>query len=98
MAGRIEPVTIEMPCEHVSAVKIRAVQRPADGCEECLKMGGVWVHLRYCLTCGQVGCCDSSPNKHATKHFHKTKHPIVTSGEPGETWVWCFVNDQAISP
>ena len=98
MAGQIEPVIIEMPCEHVSAVKLRAVPRPADGCEDCLKIGGFWVHLRHCLTCGHVGCCDSSPNKHATKHFHRSQHPIVTSAEPGETWVWCFVDDQAISP
>jgi len=98
MAGRIEPVIIEMPCEHVSTVKLRAVPRPADGCEDCLKIGGSWVHLRHCLTCGHVGCCDSSPNKHATKHSHRSKHPIVTSAEPGETWVWCYVDDRAISP
>jgi uncharacterized UBP type Zn finger protein len=66
-----------------------------NGCEECLKMGSTWVHLRLCLVCGHVGCCDSSKNKHATKHFHGTKHPLVRSIEPGESWVWCYV-DEAI--
>src|SRR5258708_1991086 len=63
------------------------------GCEECLKMGDTWVHLRLCMECGHVGCCDSSKNKHATKHFHRTKHPIMRSLEPGENWGWCFVDD-----
>lgn len=64
------------------------------GCEECLKLGDHWVHLRRCLQCGHVGCCDSSKNKHATKHFHATKHPVVQSFEPGETWTWCYVDEQ----
>jgi uncharacterized UBP type Zn finger protein len=63
-----------------------------DGCEECLQTGSDWVHLRLCLSCGHVGCCDNSPNKHATKHFKSTKHPVIRSFEPGETWEWCYVD------
>ncbi|HKA88323.1 MAG TPA: UBP-type zinc finger domain-containing protein [Haliangiales bacterium] len=98
MSRKTEPVAIEMPCDHVAEVKVDTVQRPAAGCVDCLEIGGEWAHLRVCLTCGHVGCCDSSPNQHATKHFHKTKHPIIASAEAGETWVWCFVHEQAISP
>ena len=65
----------------------------AEGCEDCLKTGDTWVHLRMCMTCGHVGCCDSSKNKHATKHFHGTKHPIIRSAEPGEGWYWCYVDE-----
>jgi hypothetical protein len=61
-----------------------------EGCEECLRSGGEWVHLRVCLTCGQVGCCDSSPNRHATKHAREADHPIVRSLESGENWCWCY--------
>ncbi len=68
------------------------------GCEECLKMGDLWVHLRLCEICGHVGCCDSSKNRHATKHFHKTKHPIMRSLEPGENWGWCFVDEVMFEP
>src|SRR5579884_3897493 len=74
-------------CTHLN--EIRQVTPSAKGCEECLKMGDRWVHLRLCLECGHVGCCDSSKNKHATKHFHSTKHPIMRSFEPGENWRWC---------
>jgi uncharacterized UBP type Zn finger protein len=90
-------VDISDPCEHVSVVKLRKVPRPAPGCEDCLKIGGEWVHLRECLTCGHIGCCDSSPNKHATKHFKGTKHPIVSSAEPGETWAYCYLDDRMLS-
>jgi uncharacterized UBP type Zn finger protein len=62
-------------------------------CEECVKMHDTWVHLRMCLTCGHVGCCDSSKNKHATKHFHTSNHPLIRSIEPGERWVWCYVDE-----
>jgi len=78
-------------CPHVST--IREVVPSADGCEDCLKIGDDWVHLRLCLTCGHVGCCDSSKNKHATKHFRATKHPIVKSFEPGEDWLWCYADE-----
>jgi uncharacterized UBP type Zn finger protein len=64
-----------------------------DGCLECLASGGRWLHLRLCLECGHVGCCDSSPNKHASKHFAQTKHPLIRSYEPGEDWWWCFVDE-----
>jgi len=77
-------------CTHMD--EIQEVEPSAKGCEECLKMGSWWVHLRMCLVCGHVGCCDSSPNKHATKHFHATTHPLMRSIEPGETWGWCFVD------
>ena len=64
-----------------------------DGCKECLEMGDSWVHLRVCLECGHVGCCDSSKNKHATKHFHASEHPVVRSFEPGEAWGYCYVHE-----
>jgi monovalent cation/hydrogen antiporter len=63
------------------------------GCEECLATGGHWVHLRLCVECGHVGCCDNSPGRHATAHFHKTKHPLIVSYEPGEAWMWCYVDE-----
>jgi hypothetical protein len=80
-----------MECAHLD--QIRKVRPSAKGCEECLKIGSTWVHLRMCMECGHVGCCDSSPNKHATKHFHKTKHPIMRSIEPGESWGWCYIDE-----
>jgi uncharacterized UBP type Zn finger protein len=74
--------------------QIRDVEpRTPQGCDECLRTGGRWVHLRLCLTCGQVGCCDCSPNRHATKHFHASGHPIVRSFEPGEGRRWCYVDE-----
>jgi hypothetical protein len=78
-------------CEHVTALK--PVQPSADGCEECLKIGSWWVHLRTCQNCGHVGCCDSSPNRHATKHFKASGHPVIKSKEPGEEWGYCYVDD-----
>jgi uncharacterized UBP type Zn finger protein len=89
-------VDLTAPCAHVAEATIHTVKRPAAGCEDCLKIGGRWVHLRECLTCGQVGCCDSSPNKHATAHFHAVKHPIMTSVEPGEDWCWCYVDEKML--
>lgn len=62
-------------------------------CEDCIKTGDNWVHLRMCMECGHVGCCDSSKNKHATKHFHSSKHPVIRSVEPGESWTWCYVDE-----
>jgi uncharacterized UBP type Zn finger protein len=78
-------------CKHLDQIKIRHTDK--KGCEECLKMGDAWVHLRLCLSCGHVGCCDSSKNKHATRHFRATKHPLVRSLEPGESWIWCYVDN-----
>jgi uncharacterized UBP type Zn finger protein len=63
-------------------------------CEDCIKTGDSWVHLRMCMECGHVGCCDSSKNKHATRHFHSSKHPVIRSIEPGETWTWCYVDEE----
>jgi ubiquitin-hydrolase Zn-finger-containing protein len=71
---------------------IHRVRAAADGCVECLETGGKWIHLRLCMECGHVGCCDQSRNKHASKHFHGTQHPIMKSFEPGEDWGWCFVD------
>jgi uncharacterized UBP type Zn finger protein len=92
-----EAVLIQMQCDHAAEATIREVKRPGAGCEDCLKIGGRWVHLRECLSCGHVACCDSSPNRHATKHFKSSGHAIVTSVEPGETWVWCYADEQALS-
>jgi uncharacterized UBP type Zn finger protein len=78
-------------CTHLDA--IRDVRPSADGCEDCLRIGGWWVHLRMCMTCGHVGCCDSSPNRHASKHAHATGHPIIRSLEPGEVWMWCYIDE-----
>ncbi len=77
-------------CNHLDQIKVRTTHK--HECEECVKTGDTWVHLRLCLTCGHVGCCDSSINQHATKHFHKTQHPLIRSIEPGERWVWCYVD------
>jgi uncharacterized UBP type Zn finger protein len=83
-------------CTHLDSVLVTELPKSVDGCEECLAMGGVWLHLRICLQCGHVGCCDDSPNKHATAHFHSTGHPIIRSLEPGETWSWCFIDQVAM--
>jgi len=77
---------------------IREVTPSAKGCEDCLKTGDRWVQLRLGLSCGHVGCCDSSKNKHATKHFHATTHPIVQSYERGEDWLWCYVDQVVMEP
>jgi len=78
-------------CTHLGQIHVKHTTK--TGCEDCLKIGDTWVHLRLCLTCGHVGCCDSSKNKHATKHFHATKHPLIRSIEPGEAWLWCYVDN-----
>jgi len=83
-------------CPHFDQVRYPSPR--TNGCEECLKMGDQWVHLRLCEICGHVGCCDSSKNRHATKHFHKTTHPIMRSLEPGEDWGWCYVDELMIEP
>ena len=83
-------------CSHLD--EIHDFSRQTDGCEECLQLGDTWVHLRQCLICGHVGCCDASKNKHATKHFHATTHPIVRSVERGETWMWCYVDNLFMQP
>lgn len=82
---------MEKTCTHLD--QIRDVTPNTQGCEECLKIGQSWETLRLCLTCGHVGCCDSSQGKHASAHFHETHHPIMQSAEPGEDWRWCFVDE-----
>ena len=83
-------------CTHID--QIQDVTPSADGCEDCLKIGDEWVNLRVCLTCGHVGCCDNSKNKHATKHHHQTHHPIIASYEEGENWIWCYVDEVGFNP
>jgi hypothetical protein len=78
-------------CSHTDA--IREVTPSARGCEECLKTGSVWVHLRLCRTCGHVGCCDDSPNRNATKHFRATGHPVIEGYDPPESWGWCYIDE-----
>jgi uncharacterized UBP type Zn finger protein len=77
-------------CHHLDQIKLRHTTKAV--CEDCLLTGDDWVHLRLCLTCGHVACCDSSKNRHATRHFRTTRHPLVRSVEPGESWVWCYVD------
>ena len=80
-------------CTHLDQVKFLAAEGPVAGCPECMAVGDRWVHLRMCQTCGQIGCCDSSPNKHATAHHRASGHPIVRSLEPGEEWSWCYEDE-----
>ncbi len=81
----------EQACTHMNQIKFRSTK--IHVCEECVKMGDTWVHLRMCMVCGNVGCCDDSKNTHATKHFHVTKHPIMRSIQPHEDWGWCYVDE-----
>ena len=80
-------------CTHLDQVRYLAPEGDIAGCEECLKTGDRWVHLRMCQTCGKIGCCDSSPNRHARKHAAAEAHPIVQSFQPGEEWRWCYVHE-----
>ena len=84
-------------CAHLEAVQLNVLPAEVDGCEDCLRAGGKWLHLRICLSCGHVGCCDSSPHRHATAHHHETTHPIMRSLEPGEDWSWCYVDEVALA-
>ncbi len=84
------------PCEHYEA-DIR-VDPPLDVCPSCVEIDSSWVHLRQCLACGRTGCCDQSPNRHASGHFRETGHPMIRSAEPGEGWEWCFVDDRFYKP
>jgi uncharacterized UBP type Zn finger protein len=79
-------------CPHIA--EIGDVTPSADGCEDCLRIGGRWVHLRLCMHCGHVGCCDQSPNQHATRHWRLTRHPVIRSFEPDETWAWCYEDEE----
>lgn len=86
----IDPST----CEHLDAAE--DLSPGSSGCEDCLAIGAEWFHLRLCLSCGRVGCCDRSPNQHATTHFRAVGHPVIRSFQPGETWRWCFVDEIAV--
>ena len=78
-------------CPHLTGIKVSTTRTRV--CEECVRVGDTWLHLRLCLECGHVGCCDSSKNRHATRHFRQTQHPLIRSIEPGEAWVWCYVDE-----
>jgi hypothetical protein len=82
-------------CEHLDTIEVVELPESIAGCESCLEMGSAWVHLRMCQTCGRIGCCDSSPNRHASKHAAAEGHPIARSAEPGEDWSWCYVDEVA---
>jgi uncharacterized UBP type Zn finger protein len=85
----------DVVCSHLDQISVHELPAAVDGCEDCLRTGGKWLHLRICLTCGHVGCCDSSPDRHATAHAQTTSHPIIRSLEPGEDWSWCYVDEVA---
>jgi hypothetical protein len=80
-------------CTPHNSIHVTELPEAVDGCEDCLREGGVWLHLRICLECGHVGCCDDSPNRHASRHAADSSHPIIRSLEPGEEWCWCFVDE-----
>jgi uncharacterized UBP type Zn finger protein len=79
-------------CTHLDSIAVSELPAPPLECEECVKIGARWVHLRMCLQCGKVGCCDNSPNRHATAHYGETGHPLIRSAEPYEEWFWCYVD------
>jgi uncharacterized UBP type Zn finger protein len=83
-------------CTHLDQVVVTQLPETVDGCEDCLLTGDPWLHLRICLECGHVGCCDDSPNRHASAHAHASAHPIIRSLEPGEGWSWCFLDEVAM--
>ncbi len=80
-------------CTHLNTVEVTELPASVPGCEDCLRESGVWLHLRICLECGHVGCCDDSPGQHASRHADASSHPIIRSLEPGEEWCWCFIDE-----
>jgi len=84
-------------CTHLDQIKLLELPAPIEGCQECLASGGSWVHLRMCQSCGQIGCCDSSPNRHASKHAAASGHAVARSAEPGEEWSWCYLDEVAFA-
>ena len=82
-------------CTHLDQITYFELPEDIQGCEDCLATGGRWVHLRMCQICGGIRCCDSSPNRHATKHAHESGHPVVRSAQPGEDWSWCYEDEVA---
>ena len=87
---------MEKSCDHIKEVNVNIEPNTPEGCEECLKSGDKWVSLRKCLSCGHVGCCDSSKNKHATKHFHQTNHPIIQIYKEKPVWNWCYIDEVSV--
>jgi hypothetical protein len=85
-------------CAHAATIEFPELPEHVAGCEECLRTGGRWVHLRMCQQCGHIGCCDNSPDRHATAHFEATAHPVIRSAEPGEDWSWCYVDEVYFRP
>jgi len=83
------------PCSHLDSIQVTDLPEPLLGCEECLKIDGRWMHLRMCTSCGKIGCCDNSPNRHATAHFHESGHALMRSAEPEEDWIWCYIDEAA---
>lgn len=83
-------------CSHLDTVAVTELPAAVDGCEDCLREGGVWLHLRICLECGHVGCCDDSPGQHASAHAAETSHPLIRSLEAGEQWCWCFPDEMGL--
>ena len=86
---------MSLECNHLMEVQFTKPNK--NVCEECVRTGDRWIHLRMCLTCGHVGCCDSSKNKHARKHFQRVSHPLIRSIEPGEGWVWCYIDQLEVA-
>jgi uncharacterized UBP type Zn finger protein len=86
---------VPVTCTHLDQITVTRLPEQVPGCEDCLRIGGRWVHLRLCLSCGHIGCCDSSPNRHASKHAGQSAHPIIRSLEAGENWCWCYVDEEA---
>ena len=85
----------EAVCAHLDQIAVTELPGSIAGCEECLKSGGRWLHLRMCMSCGKIGCCDSSPNRHASAHAAESGHPVIRSAEPGEEWSWCYLDEVA---
>jgi len=85
-------------CTHLDQIDLEVQPDSSEGCTECIEMGSGWVHLRMCMSCGHVACCDDSPNKHATKHYVESHHPIISSLQPGEDWLWCFEDKVMLAP
>jgi uncharacterized UBP type Zn finger protein len=79
-------------CDHLDQITVTQLPAAVDGCEDCLRLGTLWAHLRICLRCGHVGCCDGSPERHATAHANAQGHPMIRSLEPGEAWTWCYID------
>jgi CPA1 family monovalent cation:H+ antiporter len=97
VAGDADGNPVDKPCAHLGSIGDVEPSTP-HACEDCLREGTKWVHLRECLICGHMGCCDNSPMRHATAHWHSTEHPIMRSMEPGEEWAWCYADDLFLLP